>query len=1162
MAGINFQITGDSRQLQTSVSEAQRALNNLYQQIQQGAGSVDNSMERASSSVEKFAKRVAAAFAGIKIAEWTKKISKDILETRKEYQSIELALSNLLGSAEKGAALFQQITKFAVETPMNEKDVANGAQTLLGFGVAAEKVMPILKQLGDVSMADSQRFQSLVLVMAQVAAVGKLQGQDLLQFVNAGFNPLNEMVQMTGRSMSNLRDAMSKGEISYEMVQQALAHATSEGGKFNGMLNTMAQGLAGSQAALRGTVQKLENDIGQRMEQTLVGAMNTANTALQGVMNNLDVYKAALVSIIAVLGTYKATQLSVAAVNTITAGGTQALTKALIQQKIATAAAALEQKAFNLIISMNPYVAAATALAALCGVVYTFSQRTTGAEYAQRSLNDVIAEADSAQEKYNNQIQTAITTATNDAAATSDRQAAMQLLCKQYDTIIAKYIDEKGHLKDIIKLKQEIALLDGKKTVSKLQDKAAKYDQYANAAKKGSSHITGNYGVGLYKGAGANSYGASEKDKQLQEAYAEYRKQTGATFATDKDVQDYFFKMASGLRNEANKRQTAAQVASYREGLGQLSSDDLKTMQRTLVNTEAELKKAQKQSKNKVVANVSGIGKGLDVDQVKTINSQIAGILAARNDKAAKDAKDTKKTKTTTAGKTTKADEKEAKRKAIADKLTLKIDIDTKEAKEQLEQLNHFPVVTQLQFDIEKAQKEYEKALNDSSATADTKVQLATNLANLQAQLDDLTHGNLTIKAEVEPDYIKKGSLQDIEKSYSNAQEQAAKIQTRFDNGIIDQATASQQISEINAKLATLGANLKPLTLQVKYQITYEKNGIGNDKNTDGNVSEKRDSYNDLKSSFDTVQSDLNTGIIDTKTAKEEVAKINAELAKIGEGIEPFQLQIETKGFKHSINQVEKGFGVVQNTVNGFQNLTSAIENSDNAWQQVTGVMSAFFQIADGVTSIITGVISIIQLLSGATEEQTQKQEQQNIAQITGTAATIAQATASGTAAATETAETIATEANTKAKGSEAIANATSSGAKMPFPYNLIAIGTGVAAVIAALASCFATGGIVPGASTTGDKVIARVNSGEMILNKSQQANLFKMINAGYTPATTIQQVALPQVDLNASALKAQLKNANDYMANVNFKLAGRDLIGAIQNTSKLAAKSGRNYQL
>lgn len=81
----------------------------------------------------------------------------------------------------------------------------------------------------------------------------------------------------------------------------------------------------------------------------------------------------------------------------------------------------------------------------------------------------------------------------------------------------------------------------------------------------------------------------------------------------------------------------------------------------------------------------------------------------------------------------------------------------------------------------------------------------------------------------------------------------------------------------------------------------------------------------------------------------------------------------------------------------------------------------------------------------------------------------------------------------------EAITEATKSGAKMPFPLNLIAIASGVAAVVAALASIsqFETGGIVGGTSFTGDNVLARVNSGEMILNKSQQANLFKMINNG-----------------------------------------------------------------
>jgi tape measure domain-containing protein len=1100
MSAINFQITGDSRDLRAAVNDAQRALSSLYQQIQQGTGTVQSSFTRASSSIEDFANKAAKAFAGIKIAEYAKDLSKQILETRQEYQSIELSLNNLLGSAEKGADLFKQITKFSVETPMNEKDVAKGAQTLLGFGVSAEKVMPLLKQLGDVSMADAQRFQQLVLVMAQVTAAGKLQGQDLLQFVNAGFNPLQELTQITGRSMSNLKAAMTDGEISVEMVEQAIKHATSEGGKFYGMLNTMAGGIKGAQNALQGSLQKLENDIGQRIEQPLISAMNTTNAVVKNVMYNLDVYKGALVSIIAVLGTYKTAQLSVAAVNTLTAGGTQALTKALIQQKIATAAAAAEQKVLNLVMNMNPYVAAATALATLCGVLYTFSQRTTGAEYAQRSLNDKIAELDSAQEKLNNEVQDAIALATNDAAATLDRNGAMTLLNKKYDTIISKYLDEKGHLKDIIKLKQEIALLDGKRAVEDIRKDADKYDQYANAAKR----QQGNIGVLNYKTAGQamNNALMPGNNKLKNEAYAEYKKKTGAFFASDKDVQDYFTKMASGLRNEANKRTTAAQVASYTEGLGSMSSNDLKSVQRTLVETEATIRNAQKQNKedkrnNKVVANVKGIGKGLDIDQVKSINTQITGILAARDDKAAKDAKEAakkKKKEKSSSPKVSAADKKDAKEKKLKDKLSLKVNIDAKDAKEQLEQLKQDntvyirPEIELLENNIELAKDRFEKALRIDGVTADAKLELATNLANLQAQLDELTHGELTIKAAVEPEYIKKGSIQDKEKSYDNASNKASNIQSLYDKGLISQ-----------------------------------------------------------------------------KDAQKEIDAINEELKQLGDGVKPIKLQVDTKGtkdVKKVFGTMQDGWGTIEQTVSGFQNLTDAIENGGNAWEQISGVMNAFFQIAEGITSIVQGIVSVIQLLSGATQEQTSAQEQQNIAQITGTAATIAQATASGTAAATETAETVATEANAKAKGSEAIANATSSGAKMPFPYNIIAISTGVAAVIAALASCFATGGIVPGASTTGDKVIARVNSGEMILNKSQQANLFKMINAGFAPATSMQPITMPNIELNTAALSSNLRSPDDYYKNVVFKQQGRDLIGVIQIEKNFARKSGRIYNL
>ena len=89
----------------------------------------------------------------------------------------------------------------------------------------------------------------------------------------------------------------------------------------------------------------------------------------------------------------------------------------------------------------------------------------------------------------------------------------------------------------------------------------------------------------------------------------------------------------------------------------------------------------------------------------------------------------------------------------------------------------------------------------------------------------------------------------------------------------------------------------------------------------------------------------------------------------------------------------------------------------------------------------------------------------------------------------------------TAAEGSEALAAVTKSGAALPYPANIFAIAAGVAAVVSALSTTFADGGIFGGAGTVGDLNIARVNKGEMILNGTQQSRLFNLLNGqgGYS---------------------------------------------------------------
>lgn len=157
-----------------------------------------------------------------------------------EAENSAISFEVLLGSSEKATDMLAKITDMAAKTPFEKMDLQNAAQQMLNFGVAENQVLDYMKQLGDIAAGDKQRFQSLALVFGQVSSAGKLSGQDLLQFINAGFNPLKELADMTGESYASLKENMSKGLITTDMVTAAMKRATSEGGKFYQMMDKMS----------------------------------------------------------------------------------------------------------------------------------------------------------------------------------------------------------------------------------------------------------------------------------------------------------------------------------------------------------------------------------------------------------------------------------------------------------------------------------------------------------------------------------------------------------------------------------------------------------------------------------------------------------------------------------------------------------------------------------------------------------------------------------------------------------------------------------------------------------------------------------------------------------------------------------------------------------
>lgn len=219
----------------------------------------------------------------------------------------------------------------------------------------------------------------------------------------------------------------------------------------------------------------------------------------------------------------------------------------------------------------------------------------------------------------------------------------------------------------------------------------------------------------------------------------------------------------------------------------------------------------------------------------------------------------------------------------------------------------------------------------------------------------------------------------------------------------------------------------------------------------------------------------------------------------------------------------EANFDNIFDGLNDIGDLASSIQSIGTAFDDVKNPLDAFIKGIGVITEMMQAYKTVTEIVT--------------IAQDLFSASTTAAATADTAATATEVANSTA---KTTASSGEAIAGATASGAKLPFPMNLVAIATGVAAVIAALASisgAFATGGIVggSGASTTiGDNTLIRVNRGEMVLNNRQQARLFKMLDGGLSLNTTSAG------------------------GTVDFRISGSNLYGSLKNYSSMAKKHGK----
>ena len=205
-----------------------------------------------------------------------KNFASSILEASANLEQMQVSFQVLVGDVERANELFAQIKSYSAVTPYESEDLAKAAQTMLGFGIAADEVMNNLRAIGDIAMGNKEKLGALSLAFSQVMSTGRLMGQDLLQMINAGFNPLKVISEKTGISIGELKKKMEQGAISAKMVQEAFKAATQEGGQFYKMSEKQSATFAGVMSTLKDNVKSFGVAIAKDVFESLKSFLNEA----------------------------------------------------------------------------------------------------------------------------------------------------------------------------------------------------------------------------------------------------------------------------------------------------------------------------------------------------------------------------------------------------------------------------------------------------------------------------------------------------------------------------------------------------------------------------------------------------------------------------------------------------------------------------------------------------------------------------------------------------------------------------------------------------------------------------------------------------------------------------------------------------------------------
>ena len=290
LASVKFELlTGQAERSARRLQDRTNELSKRFRDVKNRSNAAGNRIQKfgrqsqtASRGVNRLGASVRKLLTGLALLQSARFIIGKGAEIETQRKSLEV----LTGSLVKTNQIIKELQAFGAVTPFKSSDLIETAKRLKAFGFETNELVDTTKRLGDIAGATGAELNGIVTAFGQIRAKGKLQQEENLQLLERGVDITSELKKITGLQGTEFESAMRKGQISSQLVNQALLNLTNTGGKYAGGAIAQSTTLAGKFSTLIDNIEALARVIAKTLEPALKNILDIANKAL-GAINKL-----------------------------------------------------------------------------------------------------------------------------------------------------------------------------------------------------------------------------------------------------------------------------------------------------------------------------------------------------------------------------------------------------------------------------------------------------------------------------------------------------------------------------------------------------------------------------------------------------------------------------------------------------------------------------------------------------------------------------------------------------------------------------------------------------------------------------------------------------------------------------------------------------------